>query len=451
MDDQNTFERQLAIGLDRLAGPPRPVDAMAVARSVTTQSSKWGSNMFSALKLVAAAAIVALFGGFLLAGISTTQQGDEMAPAAVTESPSPMTTEMLPSGMVTEEVEPGVLRVVNDGVRDIAVPGGMWGAAGLSIDQDGDIWVHGEKTAYRLGEPAEPGWTLGRSVVDITSDGTLWGTMLDSTISSFDGTSWTDRATLEGWAWVIGIATTPAGTTWATTVDNSQCPKDTSTPSCRQVLLVRIDATGASTSPGWEGAEPGQLQWHKPIVSPDGDVWLVEAEDPEMEGCSVGAFRRYDGTEWQTIDVPEELTTRGAGESFGFGADGTLWAASGRLGSGRDCMDANHGLARLDESGWSLFTQAEGVRPWGGEGAYGLSTYLRVAPDGSVWVAGAGWDGCHGVARFDGASWTPYLEGYCVDGLDITSGGTVLALASANSGGSLGLYVITPEAVAATE
>ena len=216
-------------------------------------------------------------------------------------------------------------------------------------------------------------------------------------------------------------------------------------------MLVRIDGSRASTSPGWEGAEPGQLQWHKPIVSPDGDVWLVEAEDPEMEGCSVGAFRRYDGTDWHIIDVPEGLATRSAGESFGFGPDGTLWAASGRLGGGSGCMDANRGLARLDESGWSLFTEAEGVRPWGGEGAYGPSDYLRVAPDGGVWVAGAGWDDCHGVARFDGASWTPYLEDYCVDGLDITPEGTIWALASASNGGALGIYVITPEAVAASE
>ena len=54
-----------------------------------------GFTMFSALKFVAASAIVALFGGFLLTGVFTTQQGDEMQPAAVTGSPSPMTAQML--------------------------------------------------------------------------------------------------------------------------------------------------------------------------------------------------------------------------------------------------------------------------------------------------------------------------------------------------------------------
>jgi len=52
--------------------------------------------MFSTVKFVAAAAIVALFGGFLLTGALTTQQGEELAPAAVTASPSPVTTYVAP-------------------------------------------------------------------------------------------------------------------------------------------------------------------------------------------------------------------------------------------------------------------------------------------------------------------------------------------------------------------
>jgi hypothetical protein len=45
-----------------------------------------GFTMFSALKFIAAGVIVALFGGFLLAGILTTPS-EEMAPAAVSASP----------------------------------------------------------------------------------------------------------------------------------------------------------------------------------------------------------------------------------------------------------------------------------------------------------------------------------------------------------------------------
>ena len=48
-------------------------------------------TMFSAFKLIAAAAIVALFGGFLATGLLSTPQADEPAPAAASESPSPIT------------------------------------------------------------------------------------------------------------------------------------------------------------------------------------------------------------------------------------------------------------------------------------------------------------------------------------------------------------------------
>jgi hypothetical protein len=97
MDDMTAFERQLSGEITGLMGPIRPVDDLAVFDAViaTTQSSKWRFNMFSALKFVAAAAIVALFGGFLLTGVFTTQQEDEMPPAAATESPSPITAQML--------------------------------------------------------------------------------------------------------------------------------------------------------------------------------------------------------------------------------------------------------------------------------------------------------------------------------------------------------------------
>ena len=46
--------------------------------------------MFSAVKLVAASAIVALLGGLLLTGILTTPESDEIVPATETVSSAPM-------------------------------------------------------------------------------------------------------------------------------------------------------------------------------------------------------------------------------------------------------------------------------------------------------------------------------------------------------------------------
>jgi hypothetical protein len=113
MDPKNAFEQQLSRVATEVAGPVRPVDATAVVRSAKAAPvHRWSINacgfrggvttrtegsfsMFSALKFIAASAIVALFGGFLLTGVFTTQQGDEMVPAAATESASPMTAQML--------------------------------------------------------------------------------------------------------------------------------------------------------------------------------------------------------------------------------------------------------------------------------------------------------------------------------------------------------------------
>ena len=105
MDDLTPFDRQIAAEFLRDAGPSEPVDDLAIYEAVTaaSRSHRWGFTMFSALKFMAAAAIVALFGGFLLAGILTTQQ-EESAPAAVTESPSPTANEApaFPTGTFVE-------------------------------------------------------------------------------------------------------------------------------------------------------------------------------------------------------------------------------------------------------------------------------------------------------------------------------------------------------------
>lgn len=55
---------------------------------VAGSSPAGGSSMFSAVKFTAAAAIVALFSGVLLAGVLTTPQSDEVTPAGALASPA---------------------------------------------------------------------------------------------------------------------------------------------------------------------------------------------------------------------------------------------------------------------------------------------------------------------------------------------------------------------------
>jgi hypothetical protein len=160
-----------------------------------------GFTMFSALKFITAAVIVALFGGFLLAGIFTTPQGDEVLPAAVTASPSPMTAEELLSGVVTEEVEPGVYRVVNDGVRDLADL--FWGVPAPSstivAGQDGSIWLDRSGDLVRLGYPQTPAPSDDEFddlvTFSVAPDGTVWAVVQrggwEWRLQSLDGDTWT--------------------------------------------------------------------------------------------------------------------------------------------------------------------------------------------------------------------------------------------------------------------
>ena len=181
MDDRSAFERQLAREVTHMSGPEPPFDALAIARSAITAApvgrrsvaTRLGGgfavplqrsrSMVSALKFIVAAAIVALFGGLLLITITPVPRSDEMAPAAVTASPSPMTTDELLSGMVTEEVEPGVFRVDHDGVRDLASAD----YESVFVGQDGSIWL-ASRTGHLSGS-GSPRPTSGRSVKRTTA------------------------------------------------------------------------------------------------------------------------------------------------------------------------------------------------------------------------------------------------------------------------------------------
>ena len=111
MDDPPTFERRLASGLDRLAGPRRPVDARAITRRASATPWTWTTrSRVSATRFAAAAAVVALFGGFLLVARSV-DWGAVPAPAANT----------VPRGL------PSVMGPAGNGL--------------ITYSSDGDIWV----------------------------------------------------------------------------------------------------------------------------------------------------------------------------------------------------------------------------------------------------------------------------------------------------------------------
>ncbi len=105
--------------------------------------------------------------------------------------------------------------------------------------------------------------------------------------------------------------------------------------------------------------------------------------------------------------------------------------------------------------GWTTFTEADGVQHWGGQG-FIFTDLLHAAPDGSLWMNGSTANlYCDGVAHYDGTTWTSYLRGSCVHDLDISPDGGVWARADNYSGMNpseeVSTYVITPEAVTASE
>ena len=116
MDELTPLDRQIAGELLLDAGPPESVDDLAIFSIITaTRSPKWHSqSMLGATKFVVAGAIVALFGGFLLAGL-LAQPTDERLP--------PTATADLLETLETEEVGPGVFHVLSDGIDDLSAIG----------------------------------------------------------------------------------------------------------------------------------------------------------------------------------------------------------------------------------------------------------------------------------------------------------------------------------------
>jgi hypothetical protein len=370
---------------------------------------------------------------------------------AVGQAATTVTEDGLLSGMATEAVAPGVVRVANDGYRDISVPDAGSPNSWIRIGPDDDIWVFGERSALQLGEAAEYTWDDHIPwAYEFAPDGTLWGLAFESVVSSLDGESWTERARLDERASANALAVAPDGAAWVVANDFSECPADSAGPYCTRTVLLRIDESGMSTVDGWREILDGRLAGHVPVVGPDGDVWLLAASGGSAGGSmTVDRLLRYDGTDWRSLDAPEGMSADAMGASCGIADDGTLWTAM--ASTGNDWHGPNDGLARLDESGWTVFAEADGVPRWGGQFWF-ATDYLRVAPDGSAWVnAVVGEMGCDGVARFDGETWTPFLAGHCVDDFAIASDGSVWVLASATHSDPVHLYAIAPGATTGME
>jgi hypothetical protein len=413
-----------------------------------------GFSMSSAVKFVVAAAIVALFGGFLLTGVLTTQQGDEMAPAAVTASPtaktrspvttqppesppSPMTTDELLSGMVTDEVEPGILRVVSDGVRDLPVDardgGSTWS---VNVGYDGSVWLftgddsnsvyHDRAERFlRLGSDESHQWpeaSFWGHAFEVAPDGTMWVVPFPPSDGrrSTDGEEWTVQTCPQG-RHCRGFTVAPDGTVWASWREDDG-----------RWRVGHLGPTGWQPLDGYaHNVIPPFRGWERLIVADAGHIYGYEAD---------GLFRYEDG-DWKHLPGVDGL--------IDVGRDGTLW------------HDSGNGLNRFVDGEWTRWTSADlpdirfGVAL--GHEPEVHDHEFKVAPDGSLWFGlwQQGADGndpslCDGLARFDGVTLDRFLRGRCTSSMDIAPDGSVW-LRSSDDPYTTDLYVITPEALAAGE
>ena len=433
-------------------------------RSWLPRMDTGGFVMYSAAKFVVAGIIVALFGGLLLMSVLTTQQGDEVAPAAVTDSPEPavtsepteapttmVRTDLLPGVKLTvEEVEPGVFRVASDGVRDLVLGGNTDVVAG----HDAGIWLLHKNRFFRLGSEATQQWPdrggQYRGDFEVTPDGTVWVTMgnapgdpasFEGDLFSSDGDGWTRTQSPPGAVHTVEVASD--GTLWASWRVGDGWDVGHLEPSGWQPLAVE------PTEPDLEPSSPGSF-----YVTDAGDLY----------GTWFGLHRYEDGR-WRVFTGLAPLPT------FDVGPDGTIW----QLGpltpmrpDGTEYGRLGEGLARFVGGEWELWRGSD--LPEMGAGI-AFDGEFDVAPDGSLWASlwqrGAKGDvperglwywqeregaleddrvACDGVARFDGESVTGFLPGRCIT-MDIAADRSVWVLTDEDRGKDL--YVITPEAVAA--
>jgi hypothetical protein len=159
MPEPEDVERQVAQELLRRAGPVRPVDDAAVYATVAAAGPhRWRFRaMFSATRIIGATAIVALAGGSLLTGALLPFRGDDTRSDA--QGPE----------LVTEEVAPGVERIVRDDVGhdlDARHPTYRYDMDKVFVTPDGTVWLsstyHDTDSAANDPEDGPMLWALGQ-------------------------------------------------------------------------------------------------------------------------------------------------------------------------------------------------------------------------------------------------------------------------------------------------
>jgi|GEM_PF-6694763 len=453
MDDMSALERQLASELGQMAGRGRRIDAVAMVHSVTTTapagrwsvitrrlgvgpgpaSAEGGFSMFSAVKFVAAAAVVALFGSFLLLASPSEQEPAPVAPAASStpgqveptepvETPRPTpeewsgleATDPRPEGqpnhplMAVDFQEFKGVGPSDWRVWDMAREGMDLTPFNMAIGPDWDVWEHeqgacgdkmlGEEVAciWQVGVPGVEFLPEGTEFIDfaVGPDGLIWGVSQQGLVA-FDGRDWfvhdyaAGREDDSSVAWDIA----PDGSAWLL----EEMRDD-------RLRLVHATTEGVEfvDTDGLFAAPISDFRFWLAIAS-DGSIWLSGEPAPcfpcPTHEPPIGFIARLDGQAWVQEDpLGDGSPMTGAGVASG--PNGSLWALI--------TTDDSTYLATLEDSGWSVFgvEQALPALEDGYPVVYGA---WLVGSDGTAWFSASLGHQGRDLVSFDGETWNTHL------------------------------------------
>jgi large repetitive protein len=398
MEDMNAFERQLAGVVRQTLRPPRPVDVEAIVTATTVPAGRWSVttrglrggprltptegrfSLFSALKSFAtAAAIMALFGGFLLASLARPQVEDFGA-AAASSGPGVFS----PAGSLERARSHHTATPLPDG-RVLVIGGFDPISSEIAGVPTAEIWDSATSSfgpAGRLTTPRD-----GHAATLLPDGGVLviggWGNNVTS-VEAWDPET-------ESFSPAGSLAGPRLSATGTLLPDGRILVVGGLDPAVPSNSAELWDPTSASSQ---FGGVMGDGRWaHTATLLPDGRVLVVGGMD---DGHTLASAEIWD-------------PAAGSFEPTGSLAEGRDFHTATLLPDGRVLVVGGAFSSSSLRTSAELWDPATGAFSPAGALAIGRSRHTAtLLPDGRVLVVGGGWENAQGSAEL----WDPATESF---------------------------------------